>query len=59
MKKKYFLNANIVDPYNSVEEVGGLIVNEGGKIEALGKKRVDSPQSRESRINPEDSGIID
>jgi len=29
------------------------------QIEALGKKRVDSPQSRESRINPEDSGIID
>ena len=30
MKKKYFLNANIVDPYNSVEEVGGLIINEEG-----------------------------
>ena len=33
MKKKYFLNANIVDPYNSLEELGGLIVNENGKIE--------------------------
>ena len=38
MKKKYFLNANIVATYNSVEEVGGIIVNEEGKIEALGKK---------------------
>ena len=38
MKKKYFLNANIVDPYNSIEEIGGLIVDEEGKIEAVGKK---------------------
>ena len=38
MKKKYFLNANIVDPYNSIEEIGGLIVSEEGKVEAIGKK---------------------
>ena len=38
MKKKYFLNANIVDPRNSLEELGGLIVDENGKIEAIGKK---------------------
>ncbi len=38
MKKKYFLNANIVDPYNSIEEIGGLIIDEKGKIEAVGKK---------------------
>jgi len=38
MKKKYFLNANIVDPFNSIEEIGGLIIGENGKIEAAGKK---------------------
>ena len=38
MKKKYFLNANIVDPANSIDEVGGLIIDENGKIEAVGKK---------------------
>ena len=38
MKKKYFLNANIVDPKNSMEELGGLILDENGKIEAVGKK---------------------
>ena len=38
MKKQYFLNANIVDPKNSIEELGGLIVSEDGKIEAVGKK---------------------
>ena len=37
-KKKYFLNAHIVDPCNSVNEIGGLIVDENGKIEASGKR---------------------
>ena len=38
MKKKYFLNANIIDPFNSKNEIGGLIIGENGKIEAIGKK---------------------
>ncbi len=38
MKKQYFINANIIDPHNSINEVGGLIINEEGKIEAIGKK---------------------
>ena len=38
MKKKYFINANILDPHNSIDEVGGLIVGETGLIEAVGKK---------------------
>ncbi len=38
MKKKYFLNAKIIDPQNSLDEIGGLIINEEGKIEAIGKK---------------------
>ena len=38
MKKQYFINANIVDPHNSINEVGGLIISEDGKIEAIGKK---------------------
>ena len=38
MKKKYFLNANIIDPQNSIDEVGGLIIGENGLIEAVGKK---------------------
>ena len=36
-KKKYFLNAHIVDPCNSVNEIGGLIIDENGKIEYRGK----------------------
>ena len=38
MKKQYFLNATIIDPKNSLDEIGGLIVSEEGKIEAVGKK---------------------
>ena len=38
MEKKYILNANIVDPENSLSEKGGLIINEKGIIEAIGKK---------------------
>ena len=37
-EKKYFLNAHIIDPKNSLDEVGGLIINENGKIDAVGKK---------------------
>jgi len=38
MKKQYFINAHIIDPYNSLNEVGGLIIGEEGSIEAIGKK---------------------
>ena len=38
MKRQFFLNAYIVDPKNSIDELGGLIIGENGKIEAVGKK---------------------
>ena len=37
-EEKIYLNANIIDPYNAIDEIGGLIINEEGKIEAVGKK---------------------
>ena len=37
IKKQYFLNAKILDPKNSMDEIGGLIISENGKIEAIGK----------------------
>jgi len=52
MKKKYFINANIVDPYNSINENGGLIVGEDGKIEGIGKKvNTNNIPSREKYID--------
>ncbi len=38
MKKQYFLNANIIDAHNSLNEVGGLIIDDNGLVEAIGKK---------------------
>ncbi len=52
MKKQYFINANIIDPKNSLNENGGLIINEEGKIEAIGKKvNTNNIPSREKLID--------
>ena len=52
MKKQYFINANIIDPHNSLNEVGGLIIGEDGKIEAVGKKvNTNNIPSREKFID--------
>ncbi len=52
MKKQYFLNAHIIDPHNSLSEVGGLIISENGTIEAVGKKvNKNNIPSREKTID--------
>jgi len=59
MKKKYFLNANIIDPQNSIDEVGGLIISENGKIEAVGKKvNTNNIPSREKYVDLKGNYII-
>ena len=59
MKKKYFLNANIIDPQNSLEEIGGLIIGENGKIEAVGKKvNTNNIPSREKYTDLKEKHII-
>tara|TARA_Y100001970_G_scaffold225889_1_gene279112 strand:- start:801 stop:2090 length:1290 start_codon:yes stop_codon:yes gene_type:complete len=64
MKKKYFINANIVDPHNSLNENGGLIIGEDGKIEGIGKKvNTNNIPSREKYIDLKSKyifpGIVD
>ena len=52
MKKQYFINANIIDPHNSISEIGGLIISEDGNIEAIGKKvNTNNLPSREKPID--------
>ena len=52
MKKKYLINANIIDPHNSLNEIGGIIIGENGKIEAVGKKvNTNNIPSREKIID--------
>jgi dihydroorotase len=59
MKKKYFINANIIDPHNSLNENGGLIIGEDGKIEAIGKKvNKNNIPSREKTIDLKAKYII-
>ena len=52
MKKQYFINANIIDPHNSINEVGGLIISDKGQLEAVGKKvNTNNIPSREKVID--------
>ena len=37
MKEKIFINARIIDPSQHMDEKGSLIVNENGKVKAIGK----------------------
>ncbi len=52
MKKKYFINGNIIDPHNSINEIGGLIIGDKGQLEAVGKKvNTNNIPSREKVID--------
>ena len=37
MKEKIFINARIIDPSQSMDEKGSLILNDKGKVKAIGK----------------------
>lgn len=37
MKKQCISNARIIDPKNNLDEIGGILINEQGRIEAIGK----------------------
>ena len=37
MKEKIFINARIIDPSQEMDEIGSLILNEKGKVKAIGK----------------------
>ena len=59
MKKKYFINANIIDPHNNISEIGGLIIGEDGKIEGVGKKvNKNNIPSREKVIDLKENYIF-
>ena len=52
MKKQYFINGNIIDPQNSINEIGGLIIGDKGQLEAVGKKvNTNNIPSREKVID--------
>ena len=49
MKEKIFINARIIDPSQSMDEKGSLILNDKGKVKALGKnvKKTDANKDAE------------
>ena len=38
MKKQCILNTRIIDPANNIDEIGGILINDKGRIEAVGSK---------------------
>jgi dihydroorotase len=38
MKMKLLINTRVIDPQNNIDEVGGILIDENGKIKAVGKK---------------------
>ena len=38
MKQKYLINAKIIDPSQNMDIVGGLIIDEKGKVKSIGKE---------------------
>ena len=52
MKEKILINARIIDPSQNLDILGGLIINEEGLIEAVGKKvNENNIPSREKFVN--------
>ena len=49
MKEKIFINARIIDPSQSMDEEGSLILNDKGKVKAIGKnvKKTDANKDAE------------
>jgi dihydroorotase len=38
MKMKLLINTRVIDPQNNIDEMGGILIDENGKIKAVGKK---------------------
>ena len=50
MKEKIFINARIIDPSQKMDEIGSLILNEKGKVKAIGKNIKQNDASKNAEI---------
>ena len=50
MKEKIFINARIIDPSQKMDEIGSLILNEKGKVKAIGKNVKQSDANKDAEI---------
>ena len=61
---KLLINTRIIDPQNNIDEVGGILIDENGKIKAVGKKVTKENAPKDCKIidckgNISIPGIID
>jgi dihydroorotase len=64
MKMKLLINTRVIDPQNNIDEVGGILIDEIGKIKAVGKKVTKDNAPKECEIidckgNISIPGIVD
>ena len=63
MKKQCILNTRIIDPANNIDEIGGILINEKGRIEALGttvtKENISDAEIYDCKNKITIPGIID
>jgi dihydroorotase len=50
MKIKCLINTRIIDPENNIDEIGGILIDENGKIKAIGKNVTKESVSKETEI---------
>ncbi len=50
MKEKIFINARIIDPSQNMDEKGSLVLNDKGKVKAIGKNVKKTDASKDSEV---------
>ena len=50
MKEKIFINARIIDPSQNMDEKGSLVLNDNGKVKAIGKNVKKTDASKDAEI---------
>ena len=50
MKEKIFINARIIDPSQNMDERGSLILNDKGKVKAIGKNVKKNDANKDAEI---------
>ena len=58
MKEKIFINARIIDPSQSMDEKGSLILNDKGKVKAIGKNVKKTDANKDAEIIDLKSNIL-
>jgi dihydroorotase len=58
MKKKILINAHIIDPSQKMDEIGSIIIDDKGKIKAIGKDLKKSETSTSDEIIDLENNIV-